>query len=144
MRMTRCCERLRNTNRELMKRVLFIDRDGTLIYEPDDCQVDSFEKLKFLPGVFTWLGRIATELDYELVMVTNQDGLGTDSLPDDKFYPVHDLMVQALESEGVHFSEIFIDRSFEYENKSTRKPGTGMLTKYFGSGYDLENSFVIG
>jgi imidazoleglycerol-phosphate dehydratase/histidinol-phosphatase len=127
-----------------MKKLLFIDRDGTLVYEPDDLQLDSFEKLRFLPGVFSSLGKIASELDYELVMVTNQDGLGTDAFPNDSFYPVHELILQTLESEGIRFSEICIDRSFEDENLPTRKPGIGMLSKYFGPEYDLRNSFVIG
>jgi imidazoleglycerol-phosphate dehydratase/histidinol-phosphatase len=127
-----------------MKKVLFIDRDGTLVYEPDDLQLDSFEKLRFLPGMFSWLGKIASEFDYELVMVTNQDGLGTDAFPNEKFYPVHDLILRALESEGIRFSEVCIDCSFEHEKLSTRKPGTGLLSKYFGPEYDLRNSFVIG
>lgn len=128
-----------------MKKVLFIDRDGTLIWEPPDTfQIDSFEKLKFLPGVFTNLGRIAKELDYELVMVTNQDGLGTSSFPENSFWPVQNFIVEAFEKEGVVFSEICIDKSFESENKPTRKPNTGMLTKYLSGNYDLKNSFVIG
>ena len=127
-----------------MKKVLFIDRDGTLIYEPEDFQVDSFAKLKFLPGMITYLGKIAREMDYELVMVTNQDGLGTESFPEDAFYPVQNFILQTLEAEGVVFSQICIDRSFEHEKKETRKPNTGMLTKYHTSEYDLPNSFVIG
>lgn len=128
-----------------MKKVLFIDRDGTLIWEPPDTfQIDSFEKLKFLPGVFTYLGKIARELDYELVMVTNQDGLGTSSFPENTFWPVQNFMVDALKQEGIEFSEICIDRTFEKDNKPTRKPGTAMLTKYLNGGYDLKNSFVIG
>jgi imidazoleglycerol-phosphate dehydratase/histidinol-phosphatase len=127
-----------------MKRVLFIDRDGTLIFEPDDFQVDSFEKLQFLPGVFSSLAAIARELDFELVMVTNQDGLGTEGLPEEKFYPVHEFILKTLEGEGIRFAEICIDRSFENENKQTRKPGVGMLGKYLTNGYDLRNSFVIG
>src|SRR5438874_174168 len=127
-----------------MKKVLFIDRDGTLIREPDDFCVDSFEKLRLLPGVITYLGRIASETDYELVMVSNQDGLGTDSFPAEIFYPVHDFLVRTLENEGITFSEVCIDCSFENENRPTRKPGTGMLTRYLGDGYDLANSFVIG
>jgi len=128
-----------------MKKVLFIDRDGTLIWEPPDTfQIDSFEKLKFLPGVFTYLGRIAKELDYELVMVTNQDGLGTSSFPENTFWPVQNFIVEAFEKEGVIFSEVCIDKSFESENKPTRKPNTGMLTKYLSGNYDLKNSFVIG
>ena len=127
-----------------MKKVLFIDRDGTLVCEPEDFQIDSFEKLKFLPGVFLNLGNIARELDYELVMVTNQDGLGTPAFPEKDFYAVHDFILHALENEGIVFSEICIDRSFASENKPTRKPQTGMLEKYFSDEYDLRNSFVIG
>ena len=127
-----------------MKKVLFIDRDGTLIYEPEDFQIDSFEKLKFLPGVISNLGKIARELDYELVMITNQDGLGTPSFPEENFFPVHDFILQTLESEGIIFSEIFIDRSFAKDNLPTRKPNTGLLEKYFSDEYDLQNSFVIG
>jgi len=127
-----------------MRKVLFIDRDGTLIEEPKDFQIDSFEKLKFLPQVFTYLGKIARELDYELVMVSNQDGLGTASFPEETFHPVQDFIVRAFETEAIVFSEIFIDRSFASENKLTRKPQTGMLTKYFSDLYDLKNSFVIG
>jgi imidazoleglycerol-phosphate dehydratase/histidinol-phosphatase len=128
-----------------MKKVLFIDRDGTIIWEPPDTfQIDSFDKLKFLPGVITWLGKIARELDYEFVMVTNQDGLGTESYPEHTFWPVHNLMMETLASEGIQFTEVCIDKTFEYENKPTRKPNTGMLTKYLSGSYDLENSFVIG
>lgn len=128
-----------------MKKVLFIDRDGTLIWEPPtDFQIDSFEKFKFLPGVITWLGKIVLELDYELVMVTNQDGLGTDSFPENTFWPVQNLMIQTLESEGIKFSEICIDRTFEKDNQPSRKPNTGMLAKYLNGDYDLKNSFVIG
>jgi len=127
-----------------MKKVLFVDRDGTLIEEPEDFQIDSFEKLKFLPGVFTYLGKIARELDYEIVMVSNQDGLGTASFPEETFHPVQNFIVRAFENELVVFSEICIDRSFAHENKSTRKPQTGMLTKYFSDSYDLKNSFVVG
>jgi imidazoleglycerol-phosphate dehydratase/histidinol-phosphatase len=129
----------------MKKKVLFIDRDGTLIFEPEDFQVDSFEKLRFLPGVITYLGKIATELDFELVMVTNQDGLGTENFPEEKFYPVHDFLIKTLEGEGIIFSAIHIDRSFPDENRPTRKPQTGMLTRYICSDeYDLSNSFVIG
>jgi imidazoleglycerol-phosphate dehydratase / histidinol-phosphatase len=127
-----------------MKKVLFIDRDGTLIYEPEDFQIDSFEKLKFLPDVIAFLAKIARETDYELVMVTNQDGLGTDSFLEAAFYPVHNLIMQILEGEGACFAEVFIDRSFPHENKPTRKPQTGMLTKYLNGEYDLANSYVIG
>ncbi|MCS6874458.1 MAG: bifunctional histidinol-phosphatase/imidazoleglycerol-phosphate dehydratase HisB [Pyrinomonadaceae bacterium] len=128
----------------MRKRVLFIDRDGTLIYEPADFQVDSFEKLRFLPGVITYLGKIAREFDYELVMVTNQDGLGTELFPEEKFFPVHNFLLQLLEGEGISFSKVFIDRSFPHENKATRKPHVGMLTEFFSDFYDLENSYVIG
>lgn len=127
-----------------MKRILFIDRDGTLIAEPEDFQIDSFSKLRPLPGVFTFLGRIASETEYELVMVTNQDGLGTERFPDSHFFPVHDLLISLFASEGIHFSEVCIDRSFEHEGRPTRKPGTGMLTRYMNGEYDLQNSFVIG
>ncbi len=127
-----------------MKKVLFIDRDGTLIAEPKDFQVDSFAKLKFLSFVVTYLGKIARELDYELVMVTNQDGLGTESYPEETFHPVHNLMLEIFANEGVNFSDIFIDCSFARENKLTRKPNTGLLGKYLSGDYDLANSFVIG
>ncbi len=128
-----------------MKKVLFIDRDGTLIKEPEnDFQVDSLEKLEFYPGVFQNLSKIAKELDYELVMVTNQDGLGTESFPYEDFIKPHEKMLKAFENEGIMFNGLFIDSSFEYENKQTRKPQTGMLGKYIYGDYDLENSFVIG
>ncbi len=127
-----------------MKKVLFVDRDGTLIEEPEDFQIDSFAKLKFLPQVFTCLGKIARELDYELVMVSNQDGLGTASFPEETFHPVQNFIVQSFQNEGIFFSEIFIDRSLAHENKLTRKPQTGMLTEYLSGDYDLKNSFVIG
>lgn len=128
-----------------MKKVLFIDRDGTLIIEPPtDFQVDSLEKLEFYPQVFQYLSRIAKELEYELVMVTNQDGLGTPSFPEETFWPVHRKMLKAFENEGIIFNEILIDRSFEHENLPTRKPGTALLTHYMKGDYDLENSYVIG
>lgn len=129
-----------------MKRILFIDRDGTLIHEaPPTYQLDSFEKLTFYPGMFEYMRRIARELDYELVMVTNQDGLGTGSFPEDTFWPLHNLVMKSLEGEDIHFSKVFIDRSFPEENKPTRKPGTGMLVEYINNpDYDLENSYVIG
>jgi imidazoleglycerol-phosphate dehydratase / histidinol-phosphatase len=128
-----------------MKKVLFIDRDGTLIWEPPDTfQIDSFEKLRFIPGAITCLAKIARELDYELVMVTNQDGLGTKSYPEESFWPIQNFIMNTLEGEGIVFSEVCIDRSFENENKPTRKPNTGMLTKYLDGTYDLKNSFVIG
>ena len=129
-----------------MKRILFIDRDGTLIREaPPSYQIDSFEKLVFYPEVFEYMGRIAREFDFELLMVTNQDGLGTKSFPEDTFWPVQDLVLRAFEGEGVHFSHVYIDKTFPADNAPTRKPGTGMLTHYMGNpDYDLANSFVIG
>ena len=127
-----------------MKRVLFIDRDGTLNFETADEQIDSFEKLEFLPGVFRNLWFIQKNLDFELVMVTNQDGLGTDSFPEDTFWPVHNFILKAFENEGVKFDDICIDRSFPADGLETRKPGTGMLQKYMNGEYDLSNSFVIG
>ncbi|UCE93926.1 MAG: bifunctional histidinol-phosphatase/imidazoleglycerol-phosphate dehydratase HisB [Flavobacteriaceae bacterium] len=127
-----------------MKRVLFIDRDGTMIREPEDEQIDSFEKLVFYPGAISYLSRIARELNFELVMVTNQDGLGTDVYPEDDFYPVHNFIMKTFASEGVVFSEVFIDRSFPKDNSPNRKPKTGMLGQYFSEDYDLKNSFVIG
>lgn len=128
-----------------MKKVLFIDRDGTLIIEPPtDLQVDSLEKLEFYPGVFQNLSKIAKELDFELVMVTNQDGLGTESFPYEDFIKPHEKMLKAFKNEGIVFNDILIDKSFESENLLTRKPGIGMLGKYIYGDYDLENSFVIG
>ncbi|WP_024740818.1 bifunctional histidinol-phosphatase/imidazoleglycerol-phosphate dehydratase HisB [Tenacibaculum maritimum] len=127
-----------------MKRVLFIDRDGTLIKEPADEQTDSFEKLEFYPNVFEGLGKIARELDFELVLVTNQDGLGTEVYPENTFWPIHNFVMKTLQGEGIVFSEEIIDNTFAKENRLTRKPNTGLLTKYFSKEYDLENSFVIG
>ncbi|MDC3344670.1 bifunctional histidinol-phosphatase/imidazoleglycerol-phosphate dehydratase HisB [Flavobacteriaceae bacterium] len=128
-----------------MKKVLFIDRDGTLALEPPiDYQLDSFEKLVFYPQVFQYLGKIAKELDFELVMVTNQDGLGTSSFPETTFWPVHDFLVNTFENEGIVFSEQIIDRTFARDNAPTRKPNTSLLSHYQSSTYDLENSFVIG
>ncbi len=128
-----------------MQKILFIDRDGTLIIEPPtDYQVDSLEKLEYYPGVFRWLSQIVTELDYKLVMVTNQDGLGTDSFPEDTFWPAHNKMLKALQNEGISFTEILIDRSFPKDNADTRKPRTGLFPKYIHGNYDLSNSFVIG
>lgn len=128
-----------------MKKVLFIDRDGTLAIEPPiDYQLDSLEKLEYYPGVFQWLSRIARELDYELVMVTNQDGLGTDSFPEDTFWPAQNKVVKAFKNESIEFSEILIDKSFPEDNAPTRKPRTGLLHKYIHGNYDLENSYVIG
>ncbi len=126
------------------KRVLFIDRDGTIIKETVDEQIDAFEKMVFYPKAFTFLGKIAKELDYELVMITNQDGLGTDVFPEDTFWPVHNFILKSFEHEGVVFDKVFLDRTFPHENANTRKPGTGLLTEYFSEDYDLENSFVIG
>lgn len=127
-----------------MKNVLFIDRDGTLIKEPEDNQIDAFEKLEFYPEVFTYLKKIVNELDYELVLVTNQDGLGTDSHPEEHFWPVHNFMIKCFENEGIVFANEHIDRTFADDNASTRKPRTGLLTSYFSDDYDLKNSFVIG
>lgn len=128
-----------------MKKLLIIDRDGTIIVEPpEDKQVDSLEKLRFIPGAISNLKKIAEELEYELIMATNQDGLGTDSFPEETFWPAHNLMIQTLEGEGVKFADILIDCSFEHEKKETRKPGTGMFGKYLKGEYDLANSFVIG
>ncbi|MBO0329957.1 bifunctional histidinol-phosphatase/imidazoleglycerol-phosphate dehydratase HisB [[Muricauda] lutisoli] len=126
------------------KKVLFIDRDGTIIKETADEQIDAFEKMVFYPKAFTYLGKIAKELDYELVMITNQDGLGTDIFPEDTFWPIHNFIIKSFENEGVVFDNVFIDRTFPKDNADTRKPGTGMLTSYFSEEYDLENSFVIG
>lgn len=128
------------------KRVLFIDRDGTLIKEaPPTYQLDSFSKLEFYPDVFKYMRKIAEELDYELVIVTNQDGMGTAAFPEDTFWPLHNFVMQSFENEQVNFSKVLIDRSFPEENAPTRKPQTGMLTEYIGNdAYDLEQSFVIG
>ena len=128
-----------------MKKVLFIDRDGTLALEPSDYQLDAMDKLEFYPEVFTYLGRIAREMDYELVMVTNQDGLGTASFPEEDFWPTHNFVLKSFENEGVVFDNILIDKSFPADNAPTRKPHTGLLTQYLDSEqYDLANSFVIG
>ncbi|MCH2042634.1 MAG: bifunctional histidinol-phosphatase/imidazoleglycerol-phosphate dehydratase HisB [Saprospiraceae bacterium] len=128
-----------------MQKVLFIDRDGTLIIEPPvDYQVDSLEKLEFYPKVFQYLSRIVQELDYKLVMVTNQDGLGTASFPENTFWPAHNKMLTAFENEGIEFDDICIDRSFPEDNLETRKPGIGLLRKYIKGDYDLEQSFVLG
>ena len=128
-----------------MKKVLFIDRDGTLALEPKDYQLDAFEKLIFYPQVSTFLGKIAKELDYSLVMVTNQDGLGTDSFPENTFWPVHELLLKSFEQEGIVFEEVLIDRSFPEDNSPNRKPKTGLLTSYIeDKQYDLNHSYVIG
>lgn len=128
------------------KKVLFIDRDGTLINEaPPTYQIDSFDKLEFYPGMFTWMNRIATELDFELVMVTNQDGLGTASYPENTFWPIQQFVLKSLENEDIIFSNIHIDRTFPADNAPTRKPNTGMLTMYLDNGqYDIAGSYVIG
>ena len=128
-----------------MKRILFIDRDGTLIEEPADEQIDAFEKLKFTKGVFRNLGFIRQHLDFEFVMVSNQDGLGTESFPEDTFWPVHNFILQTLEGEGVTFDEILIDPHFPEDNAPTRKPNTGLVEKYINNlDYDIANSYVIG
>ena len=128
-----------------MKKVLFIDRDGTLALEPADYQLDALEKLVFYPEVFTYLGKIAREMDYELVMVTNQDGLGTASFPEDSFWPTHNFVLKSFANEGVTFDNILIDKSFPADNAPTRKPRTGLLTQYLDNEkYDLANSYVIG
>lgn len=127
-----------------MKRVLFIDRDGTIIKEPADEQIDSFEKLEFYPKAISALRKIATELDFELVMITNQDGLGTEVYPEHTFWPVHNFILQSLKNEEIVFDTIIIDRTFAKDNAPTRKPNTGLLTDYFSEKYDLKNSFVIG
>jgi len=126
-------------------KLLFVDRDGTMIKEPEDEQIDSFEKLEFYPGALQYLPKIATELDYELVMVTNQDGLGTASYPEDTFWPVQNFVLKTFGNEGVKFSAIYIDRTWPADNAPTRKPGTALLTQYFDTAkYDLKNSFTIG
>ena len=128
-----------------MKKVLFIDRDGTIVLEPENYQLDALEKVEFYPKAFQYLAKIANELDYELVMVTNQDGLGTDSFPEETFWPTQNFILKAFENEGIKFDAVFIDRSFPEDNAPTRKPRTGMLTKYIDNPeYDLENSFVLG
>jgi imidazoleglycerol-phosphate dehydratase / histidinol-phosphatase len=129
-----------------VKKVLFIDRDGTLIKEaPPTYQLDSFSKLEFYPDMFLYMRKIAEELDYELVMVTNQDGLGTDVFPEETFWPVHNLVMSSLSNENIHFSKVFIDKTYPKDNAPTRKPGTGMLLEYLNNpAYDIANSFVIG
>ena len=129
-----------------MQRILFIDRDGTLIKEkPPTYQIDSFDKLEFYPGVFQYLKHIVQELDYTLVMVSNQDGLGTASFPEETFHPVQNFILQTFANEGIHFEDILIDKSFPQENQPTRKPGIGMMTKYLNNAdYDLANSYVLG
>ena len=127
------------------QKILFIDRDGTLIREPEDEQIDAFEKLRFTEGMFQHLGFIRRNLDFRFVMVSNQDGLGTPSFPEDTFWPVHNFIMQALEDEGITFDEQLIDRHFPEDNAPTRKPGTEMVEKYMNNpSYDIENSYVIG
>jgi imidazoleglycerol-phosphate dehydratase/histidinol-phosphatase len=128
----------------MSKKVLFIDRDGTIIKETQDEQIDAFDKMIFYPKCIPFLSKIAKELDYELVMITNQDGLGTDIFPEETFWPVHNFIMKTYENEGVIFDKVFLDRTFPKDNANTRKPGTGLLTEYFSEEYDLENSFVIG
>jgi imidazoleglycerol-phosphate dehydratase/histidinol-phosphatase len=129
-----------------MKKVLFIDRDGTLIHEPEDYQIDSLDKLEFYPEAFYYLAKIVKELDYELVMVTNQDGLGTDSFPESDFWPIQNFITKTLANEGIKFTDALIDRTFAKDNAHTRKPNTGLLEeKYLNNPeYDLKNSFMIG
>lgn len=127
-----------------MKRVLFIDRDGTIIREPEDFQVDVLDKLRFIPGAITYLSKIARETEFIFVLVTNQDGMGTESFPESAFWPAQNFMLETLAGEGIEFADVYVDRSFPHENAPTRKPGTGMLTKYLEGDYDLANSFVIG
>lgn len=135
-----------NKEKIVKQKVLFIDRDGTLINEaPPTYQLDSFDKLRFYPQVFEYMTKIAVELDYELVMITNQDGLGTDSFPEHTFWPVQNFVIKSFEAEQVHFNKVLIDKTFPEENAPTRKPGTGMLVDYIDNEkYDLPNSFVIG
>ena len=128
-----------------MKKVLFIDRDGTLTLEPNDFQLDTFNKLVFYPGVFQYLGNISRDLDYELIMVTNQDGLGTENFPESDFWPTQKFLIKTFKNEGIIFKEVFIDRTFPEDNAPTRKPGTALLESYINNtNYDLKNSFVIG
>ena len=128
-----------------MKKVLFIDRDGTLTVEPNDFQLDTFNKLVFYPGVFQYLGNISRDLDYELIMVTNQDGLGTENFPESDFWPTQKFLIKTFKNEGIIFKEVFIDSTFPEDNSPTRKPGTALLESYINNtNYDLKNSFVIG
>jgi imidazoleglycerol-phosphate dehydratase/histidinol-phosphatase len=127
-----------------MKKVLFIDRDGTIINETEDEQIDAIDKLSFYPKALYYLSKIASELDYELIMVTNQDGLGTTSHPEENFWPIHNLVMRTLEGEGIVFKEVIIDKTFAHENAITRKPNTGLLLHFLEEGYDMKNSYVIG
>lgn len=125
-------------------RLLLLDRDGTLVKEPSDYQLDSFEKIEFYPKVFRFLGKLVRETDFQLVMVTNQDGLGTPAHPEERFWPPHNFILKAFANEGIHFREVLIDRTFAHEKANTRKPGTGLLTHYLEGDFDLANSWVIG
>lgn len=129
-----------------MKRLLILDRDGIVLSEPpEDYQVDSLEKLEYIPGVFKYLGKIAETLDYELIMITNQDGLGSKSFPEETFWPAHNKMLKALKNEGINFSAVYIDKTFPEENAPTRKPGTALLQSYMDNPeYDLSKSYVVG
>lgn len=127
-----------------MTKLLILDRDGTLILEPEGYQVDSLEKVTYYPGIFQYLSRIVKELDFELLMVTNQDGLGTAIFPEETFWPAHDKVLEAFENEGITFKDVFIDRTYPEDNAPTRKPGTALLIDYMKGDYDLENSFVVG
>ncbi len=127
-----------------MKKLLILDRDGTLILEPEDEQIDSLEKLEYYPKVFQYLAKIVQEMDYELLMITNQDGLGTDSFPEDTFWPAHHKMLNAFAKEGINFKEVLIDRSFPADNSPTRKPEIGLLIPYLNENYDITNSYVVG
>ena len=129
-----------------MNKVLFVDRDGTLIHEPEDYQIDGLDKLEFYPEVFTYMAKIAKELDYEIVMVTNQDGLGTDSFPEENFWPIQNFIIKTFKNEGVEFTDLLIDRTYARDNAPTRKPNTGLLEENFlnNENYDLKNSFMVG
>ena len=128
-----------------MKRILFIDRDGTLVEEPHDEQVDALEKIKFKPGVFRWLAFLREKTDFRFVMVSNQDGLGTSSFPEDTFWPAHNFILEALKGEGIEFDDILVDNHFPEDNAPTRKPNTGLVEKYMNDPeYDIANSYVIG
>ncbi|GJM31659.1 MAG: histidine biosynthesis bifunctional protein HisB [Saprospiraceae bacterium] len=127
------------------QKLLILDRDGTIVLEPPvDYQLDSLEKLEFYPRVFQYLSKIVQELDYQLIMITNQDGLGTDSFPEDTFWPAHGKIMKAFENEGITFGDVLIDRTFPHENAPTRKPATGLMTPYMQGDYDLANSIVVG
>ncbi len=127
-----------------MKRILFLDRDGTILKETDDELVDHLSKFEFMPRVITNLSRVVRDFDFELVMITNQDGLGTPVFPEEKFWPLHNLMLSVLAAEGIIFSDIQIDRTYPQDLAPTRKPGTALLHKYLGDGYNLKESYVIG